>query len=509
MLRRAFISTYSVQIFSALISILLVPIYVDLLGIEKFALIGFLILLQNILLIFDAGIGGALTRQIAIVKTNPSDYKEFLNKFLIILLFFIFIALGLFLFGYINNTFIIEKWIKSDLETSLLSTCINSIFLILALKYVSGLFRNSLMGLEKHTLISAVNFILITFRSPGGLLILYLFDFNISAYFIFQVYLSILELVIFILIFGYYSQKIINSNPLPVKSQHEVSLKSLIILSSQLSILTIVWVIVAQVDKFILSRELNLSEYGYYTLALTISGVLLMFSQPISQILRSRLSVLFSLKDSVEYIKLYANSYIATIIVIIPLSIFLFIFSHQIIFMWTGDLLIADSSYIYSKWLALGNGISVLLAFTFILQYSLGKLKKHVQVYLLYSLLIVPAAIYIANIYKGEGTAFFWFLHNLIFFITWATMVHRRFIKRINSLLYIRILIPVFLISFLWFTIVNYLIDTSEMSRILLGFTLFFVGICDMILISIYLFIYKTKLLKLVTNLRFTNYSYA
>ena len=285
--------------------------------------------------------------------------------------------------------------------------------------------------------------------------------------------------------------------------------QSLIILSSQLSILTIVWVIVAQVDKFILSRELNLSEYGYYTLALTISGVLLMFSQPISQILRSRLSVLFSLKDSVEYIKLYANSYIATIIVIIPLSIFLFIFSHQIIFMWTGDLLIADSSYIYSKWLALGNGISVLLAFTFILQYSLGKLKKHVQVYLLYSLLIVPAAIYIANIYKGEGTAFFWFLHNLIFFITWATMVHRRFIKRINSLLYIRILIPVFLISFLWFTIVNYLIDTSEMSRILLGFTLFFVGICDMILISIYLFIYKTKLLKLVTNLKFTNYSYA
>ena len=88
-------------------------------------------------------------------------------------------------------------------------------------------------------------------------------------------------------------------------------------------------------------------------------------------------------------------------------------------------------------------------------------------------------------------------------------MVHRRFIKRINSLLYIRILIPVFLISFLWFTIVNYLIDTSEMSRILLGFTLFFVGICDMILISIYLFIYKTKLLKLVTNLKFTNYSYA
>ena len=143
------------------------------------------------------------------------------------------------------------------------------------------------------------------------------------------------------------------------------------------------------------------------------------------------------------------------------------------------------------------------------LQYSLGKLKKHVQVYLLYSLLIVPAAIYIANTYKGEGRAFFSFLHNLIFFITWATMVHRRFIKRINSLLYIRILIPVFLISFLWFTIVNYLIDTSEMSRILLGFTLFFVGICDMILISIYLFIYKTKLLKLVTNLKFTNYSYA
>lgn len=506
MIKKSLFATYFVQMYSALISIILIPIYVNMLGVEQFGLIGFFILLQNIILIFDAGISGTLARQTSISKHNIILYKYFLKQFKIVISIFFLISIIIFIFGFLNNEYIITKWINSDLEKNILKISVISMFMILSLRYLSAPFRSVLIGLEKHVALSKLNFIFISLKFPGGLIILKLFANSIVSYFIYQAFVALFELLIIGLIFILSSKTIINSAATSSHSEvTNMTLKSLLIFSGQLSLLTITWIIVTQIDKLILSNVLSLKEYAYYTLAVTISGIILMFSAPLSQVLMSRLSVLYTQGKMIEYVKLYTRAFSLMSIVMISLGIFIFVFSKSIIFMWTGDISIANASFYYAKWLALGNAISILMTFIFLLQYSTNQLKKHVIVYLLYSLFLIPISIYIANKFYGDGTAIFWFVHNIIFFIIWGGIVNHKFIEGINNFLLLEILIPTIIISFLIFYSINVTVNLISMSQIKIGMILFVIGITNIVFIFSYLYIFKYRIIEKLNRLLFTN----
>lgn len=103
MIKKNLLVTYFVQIYSAAINIILMPVYVNMLGVEQFGLIGFFMLLQNIILLLDAGISGTLTRQTATSKNSMKAYRHFLKQFRIIVLIFFLISIAIFLFGYFAN----------------------------------------------------------------------------------------------------------------------------------------------------------------------------------------------------------------------------------------------------------------------------------------------------------------------------------------------------------------------------------------------------------------------
>jgi len=506
MIKKSLFATYFVQLYAALINIILIPIYVQILGVEQFGLIGFFILLQNIIMIFDVGISGSLSRQASITKHSISEYKGFLKQFTIIMSIFIVISIIIFSFGYFNNEYIITKWINSNLEKNILSVSVISMFMILSFRYVSTPFRSGLIGLEKHVTLSKLNFIFISLKFPGGLVILNLFDNSIISYFIYQTFVSLSELLAMSFIFILSSKAIIKTTS---KSFHalktKITLKSLLVFSGQLSLLSVTWIIVTQIDKFILSSLLSLKDYAYYTLAITISGVILMFSAPLSQVLMSRLSVLYSHNNMQDYVKLYTKAFSLMSIVMISLGTFIFVFSKSIIFMWTGDLSIANASFYYAKWLALGNTISILMTFVFLLQYSTNQLKKHVIVYLLYSLLLIPISIYIANKFYGEGTAIFWFVHNIIFFIIWGGIVNHKFIKGINSFLWLEILTPTIIISFSIFYFIDVNVDLISMNQIKIGLILSAIGVINILVILSYLYIFKNRIVNKSNKLVFTN----
>ncbi|WP_276605755.1 hypothetical protein [Escherichia sp. E2586] len=67
---------YSVRIYSALITIILIPILIDIVGLETYGLIGFFTVLQACLSILDAGLGSVITREAIISRKNQETYKK-------------------------------------------------------------------------------------------------------------------------------------------------------------------------------------------------------------------------------------------------------------------------------------------------------------------------------------------------------------------------------------------------------------------------------------------------
>ncbi|HXA46420.1 MAG TPA: oligosaccharide flippase family protein, partial [Burkholderiaceae bacterium] len=61
-MKRAIAASYSVQIFTAIIGIVMMPLYLRYLGTEAFGLIGFYSMLQTWLLLFDLGLTPTLSR---------------------------------------------------------------------------------------------------------------------------------------------------------------------------------------------------------------------------------------------------------------------------------------------------------------------------------------------------------------------------------------------------------------------------------------------------------------
>ncbi len=503
MIKKNLFYTYFIQIYSGLISVILIPFYLDILSVEQFGLIGFFMLLQSIMMIFDAGISGSLSRQVAITKHNSHLYKDFLNKFYIVIVFFFVIALSIFLISYIENDYIVNNWIKSELSKDTISISVVSMFLILSLKYISGPLRSIIIGLEEHILLSKLNFIFITLKFPMGLFVLYISGASIANYFIFQVAVALFELILLAIIVKNKNKNILKRDDTVENNNKEFTFKSLLIFSGQLSLLSVTWIVVTQIDKLILSGILQLKEFSYYTLAITITGIILMFSTPLSQVMMARLTVLFKNKDLKKYVEVYTFSFSVMIVVTVSLGLFIFTFSKPIIYMWTGNMEITNATFAYAKWLALGNSISVLMTFVFLLQYSAGNLKQHVIVYTAYASLLIPISIYIANTYQGYGSAIFWFIHNFSFFITWGTIVNYKYIKNVNLFLWVYILVPTILISLLFFTSIDFNIELLSSSRINIAIYLSLIGVGNILLITVYYMILERQIKKQFNKIEF------
>ena len=435
-LKKSLAITFSVQVYSIIVTLALTPILISMVGAEGFGLIGFFLILQTLIQILDAGISGTLSRQIAISKFCLNAYRKFLSDFYKIYFGFFIIGICFFLFSVLFSVETSKNWFDTTLESELLTYCLIAMAASVAIKYFSGPLKSGLIGLESHKVIGAINFIAATLRYPGGILILFSFDNSLKHYFTYQVLVAFFEWFLLQIFFYKDSNKIllvarVNSDVEPQ------SLRTLLSLSLQLSVLSILWVIVSQLDKLLLSGVMTLERFGYYSLAVSVTGVILTLNIPLSQVLMPHLSSLAGVSSKQEYIKVFISALVGATVFFIPLSLVLFIYGEELVWAWTGDKKVASEAYQYIKWLALGNLIAVFMNFSFLLQFTLKKLKKHVLAYAVYCALLIPCMIFVVNQYEGEGAALFWFVHNAVFFIVWGGYSFSVYLKRVATIFFI------------------------------------------------------------------------
>lgn len=429
-LKKSLAITFSVQVYSTIVTLALTPVLISMVGAEGFGLIGFFLILQTLIQVLDAGVSGTLSRQIAVSKFCLNAYKKFLSDFYKIYFGFFIIAFSFFILSMLFSVEVSNNWFDTTLENDLVAYCLSAMSAAIAIKYFSGPLKSGLIGLESHNVIGAINFIAATLRYPGGVLILFLFDNSLKYYFTYQVFVAAFEWLLLQILFYINSKRVLSK--VPVNNDIEPqSLKKLLSLSVQLSVLSILWVIVSQLDKLLLSGIMTLADFGYYSLAVAVSGVILTLNIPLSQVLMPRLSSLAGVSGKEEYIKVFVGGLIGAVVLFIPLSLVLFIYGGELVWAWTGDEKAASEAYLYVKWLALGNLVAVFMNFSFLLQFTLKKLKKHVLAYVVYCFLLIPCMIIIVNQYRGEGASFFWFVHNVLFFIVWGGYSFRMYLKKI------------------------------------------------------------------------------
>lgn len=431
-LRTNILASYASQIYLIIISIAILPVYIKYMGAEAYGLVGFFAMLQGLFSLLDFGLTPTISRQTAQYNAGTETALNFRRLFRALSSIFVVIAVvgGGVLF--LLNDYIAKNWLKlENLNIQDVLFCLQIMAVCVSLRWMTGLYRGVISGFEQIVWLSVINSLIATLRFPGVLLYMYYFGFTVRSFFIFQFFIAILEFLLLaikssLLLPKIESRELIGWSLKPVKP----------VLSFALTIAftSSVWVLFTQLDKFVLSGILSLSDYGYFTLAVLVAGGILQLSAPISSPIMPRMARLEGEKQHEEMRQVYLNATQFIAVIVVTAGIVLAGVAKPVLYAWTGDMALAVQAAPVLQLYALGNALLALAAFPYYLQYAKGKLFYHFIGNIVSVTILVPAIIWAAKNYGAIGAGWVWFLTQVFYLLFWVSYVHAKIEPNINLL---------------------------------------------------------------------------
>lgn len=431
-LRTNVIASYVSQVYLIVISIAILPVYIKYMGVEAYGLVGFFAMLQGLFSLLDFGLTPTISRQTAQYNAGVETALNFRRLFRALSSIFIIIAVvgGSVLFSL--NEYIAQNWLKLEtLNIQNVLFCLQIMAICVSLRWMTGLYRGVISGFEQIVWLSVINSLIATLRFPGVLLYMYYFGFTVRSFFIFQFFIAVLEFLLLAI------KTLLLLPKVEVNQLIGWSLKPLKpVLSFALTIAftSAVWVLFTQLDKFVLSGILSLSDYGYFTLAVLVAGGILQLSAPISAPIMPRMARLVGENKHEQMREIYLNATQFIAVIVVTAGIVLAGVATPVLYAWTGDMTLATQATPVLRLYALGNALLALSAFPYYLQYAKGNLFYHLVGNIISVIILVPTIIWAATNYGAIGAGWVWFLTQLIYLILWVSYVHAKIEPNINLL---------------------------------------------------------------------------
>jgi O-antigen/teichoic acid export membrane protein len=288
-----------------------------------------------------------------------------------------------------------------------------------------GFYSGGLMGLQRQVLLNAITIVISTLRGAGAVLILWLVSPTIQAFFLWQIVISILNT--FLLAMFLKRRLSFGDNKAIFQKQ---LFKGIWKFSAGMGGITILALILTQLDKIILSTMLPLKMFGYYALAWTVATSLGGLSTAVFYSIYPRLTQLVSINDQDELKRLYHESCQFMSVLILPVAIVIALFSNEILLLWTQNPTTTENTHLLVSILICGTAINGLMGMPYALQLAFGWTKLSFFKTLIAVILLVPLIIYMTMRYGAIGAASVWLVLNMGMFFFEIPIMHRRVLRK-------------------------------------------------------------------------------
>lgn len=429
-LKKNILANYVSQIYVTAIGILMLPMYLKYMGSEAYGLVGFFAMMQAWFQLLDMGLTPTMSRETARYRGGITDALSLRRLLRALEGIFIGVAIAGALAMIAGAGAIASEWLKVEqLPQDEVRHAIMLMAVIIALRWMCGLYRGAINGFERLVWLSWFNVAIATARFVLVIPIFIFVGTSPAQFFSYQLAIAIIEVMVLLMQTYRLLPKIDMKEQVSWQLQ---PLQGVLKFSLSIAFTSSVWVLVTQTDKLILSNLLPLSEYAYFTLGVLVAGGILVISTPISGALMPRMTKLNAEGDEAGLIRLYRNATQLVGIAAVPTALLLAFFSEQVLWAWTGDSIVARKAAPVLTLYALGNGVLALAAFPYYLQFAKGDLRLHLIGNALFVVIFIPLLIWSANVYGMVGAGYAWIIANLVPFAAWLPIVHRRFIKDLH-----------------------------------------------------------------------------
>lgn len=422
--KKNIIANYLGTGWNMVLSLLFVPFYIRILGIEAYGLIGFFASLQAFLAILDLGIGQTLTREIARLSgtDNSSSAMRSTVKTFGVLYWAIAVAIG-GIFAALAPFFAAEWLNTSQIQEKTLVISSLLVALSITLRWPGAIYATPLSALQRQTELNLIRSGGVTIRGVGAVLILKYVSPSITAFFAWQAVANLVTTLCFALA----ANAVLPKAKTPFFDFNIV--KRLWRYAAGFSAISILSLILTQTDKIILTRMLPLQEFGYYTVAGTLAGIILHSVAPIVNAVYPRITQLVGASNECGLRSVYHSAAQLVSLLVLPLGITLATNSRDVLLLWTRDPEIVRNAWLILSVLVLGHTMNSFMHIPYFTQLAHGWTSLTIKVNLCAICLIVPLIILFAGRWGSAGAAGAWLVLNLGYVLIVPSLMHRRLLR--------------------------------------------------------------------------------
>ncbi len=426
MLKRNIVANYMGNAWNAIMNLAFVPLYVEYLGAEAYGVIGISAVVGTFLSLLDLGLSPMLSREMASYRGGAHSAESI--RSLMRLVELVCWSCGLIgaLLVWSTAPWIASQWLRSEvLPVDTISHALRIMALVVCLRFVEGMYRGVLIGLQKQVAVNAIASFAATLRGFGSIAVLACWSPTLGAFFWWQGTVAGISVALFMI------------------SSHRAIPRAVVKLKLGIHSLATTWPFargilignliglgLGQIDKVVLSRVIELAEYGQYMLATTAASCIAMAAGPIGQAMYPRLTEEYSAQHEETLVAEFHRMAQLVTVLAGGVGAVLVAFPHEILLAWTGDPEIAATAATPLRMLSIGAILSVCAQVLDYLQLAAGRTRLRNSLNGVAVVAVVPALIVLVPRYGMSGAAAVWLGLNVLYIAVYAPLSLRDLMPR-------------------------------------------------------------------------------
>lgn len=439
-------------------SLAFVPIYIQHLGMEAYGLIGLFALLQVWLKLLDMGMTPTLVRELA-RESSDAGHDSCIRHLLrsvetiaisIATVFTIGVCLG--------ARPLASSWLNAEnLSQSSVRVAIMMMSFVAGLQFVASLYSSCLVGLQRQVLLNAITSVMATIRGLGAIGVLVWVSPTIQAFFVWQALVSVISLcVMAVATYG--------NIPLGMRgAKFSIdALRKVWRFASGMVGISLLALLLTQVDKLLLSKMLSLSSFGLYSLAALVAGATGMLTPPITRAWYPRLSQLHASGDSNEFARKFHQGSQLVSVIVGSASVVLIVFSDVFLMLWTRDPELTVQATRLVSLLAIANLLHSLVWIPYQCQLAHAWTSLAIKLNIVMVTLMIPSFIWIIPRFGAEGVAWGRIALNSVYVLVGVQLMFTRILRTEKWKWYLEDVLQPLLLQFSMVLLLRWMMPNSS-----------------------------------------------
>lgn len=418
-------ANYLGQGWRALMSLAFVPLFIKYLGIEAYGVIALFVTLQAWLGLLDLGLRPVLSREMARFTGGAHDAQSIADLLRSIETIAACIAIAFAMILYVGSGWLADDWVRADkLPKAAVAHAFALMGVVAALQFIESLYTGAMSGLQRQVLQNTIASFVATLRAAGAVAILVWVSPTLQAFFLWQGIVSLIAVALF-------AGGLYRVLPAPARRARFSwpALSAMRTYAGGMIGITLLSLLLTQIDKLLLSRQLQLDAFAHYMLAGLVAGSMALLATPVGSAIYPRFTELVAREDGTSLRRAFHQGAQVSSVLLGAAGCLLIFFGDRLLLHWTQDAALAREVAPLLAVIAIGTMFNGLMSLPYLLQLAHGWTLLSIIINCVAVAILVPAILWVVPIKGAMGAAAIWATLNVAYVLIGAHFMFARLLQ--------------------------------------------------------------------------------